>query len=220
VRRCENTYAVGDSVGMCRFNTKLFNSPTLPDCDDFAAQLTALTRIAFDAAQLDEIGRNITGLERLLNYRLGLRAADDTLPQRWFDEAIEVGPFAGEKVDRTQFDAMKRRFYEVTGLNADGVPKADWHEQLATAATGFALRVELPHPLPGVAEKTVIIDQPVSNVIELRQAVERRLAGAREALGDATWNVAVNGSMVLSGENGVALRHGDRVTLVPSIAGG
>ena len=30
VRACENTYAVGDSVGMCRFTTKLFNSPSLP----------------------------------------------------------------------------------------------------------------------------------------------------------------------------------------------
>ena len=30
VRACENIYAVGDSVGMCRFTTKLFNSPSLP----------------------------------------------------------------------------------------------------------------------------------------------------------------------------------------------
>jgi aldehyde:ferredoxin oxidoreductase len=220
VRRCENTYAVGDSVGMCRFNTKLFNSPTLPDCGDFAIQLTALTGMPFDAAELDEIGRHITGLERLLNHRLGLRACDDTLPRRWFEEAIEVGPFAGEKVDRTQFEAMKQRFYAVTGLNAEGVPPADWHEQLATAATGFALRVELPHALPGVAEKTVIIDQPVSTVGELRQAIGRRLPEAREAVGDTTWNVAVNGSLVLSGERNVALRHGDRVALIPSIAGG
>ena len=43
VRKCENNYAVGDSVGMCRFNTKLFNSPTLPDPGDFAVQLTSLT---------------------------------------------------------------------------------------------------------------------------------------------------------------------------------
>jgi aldehyde:ferredoxin oxidoreductase len=43
VSKCENNYAVGDSVGMCRFNTKLFNSPTLPDPGDFATQLTSLT---------------------------------------------------------------------------------------------------------------------------------------------------------------------------------
>ncbi|MCX7148893.1 MAG: aldehyde ferredoxin oxidoreductase, partial [Rhodocyclales bacterium] len=73
VRRCENTFAVGDSIGMCRFNTKLFNSPTLPDCGDFAIQISALTGHPVTAGQMDEIGRNITGLEHLLNFRLGLR---------------------------------------------------------------------------------------------------------------------------------------------------
>jgi aldehyde:ferredoxin oxidoreductase len=89
VRRCENTFAVGDSVGMCRFNTKLFNSPTLPDCGDFATQLTTMTGQPVSAEELDEIGRNITGLEHMLNFRLGLRAKDDTLPARWFEEAID-----------------------------------------------------------------------------------------------------------------------------------
>ena len=35
VRACENIYAVGDSVGMCRFTTKLFNSPSLPGVEEF-----------------------------------------------------------------------------------------------------------------------------------------------------------------------------------------
>ncbi|HRC87575.1 MAG TPA: hypothetical protein PK413_18410, partial [Thermoanaerobaculia bacterium] len=30
-----------DAVGMCRFDTKLFNSPTLPDPADFAEQVKA-----------------------------------------------------------------------------------------------------------------------------------------------------------------------------------
>ncbi|MCK9988961.1 MAG: aldehyde:ferredoxin oxidoreductase, partial [Azoarcus sp.] len=170
VRRCENTFAVGDSVGMCRFNTKLFNSPTLPDCGDFAAQLSTMTGQPVTAEELDEVGRNITGLEHLLNFRLGLRARDDTLPKRWFEESIDTGPFKGEKIERKEFDAMKARFYELTGLNAEGVPRADWHQQLALAATGFALRVELPRPLPGAPEKSIVIDRPVANVAELRDA--------------------------------------------------
>ncbi|MCC4117220.1 MoaD/ThiS family protein [Aromatoleum toluclasticum] len=220
VRRCENTFAVGDSVGMCRFNTKLFNSPTTPDCGDFATQLSTATALEFSGEQLNEIGRNITGLERMINFRLGLRGKDDTLPKRWFDEEIEVGPFKGEKVDRKEFEAMKARFYEVTGLNAEGVPKADWHEQLAGATTGFAVRVELPHPLPGAPEKAIVIDEPVANVIALRDALARRLPEAREALNDHSWNVAVNGHMVLAGERDTALHHGDRVAFVPIIAGG
>ena len=220
VRRCENTFAVGDSIGMCRFNTKLFNSPTLPDCGDFAIQLSTLTGQPVTAEQLDEIGRNITGLEHLLNFRLGLRARDDTLPRRWFDESIDTGPFKGERIDRTQFDAMKARIYELTGLNNEGVPRADWHQQLALVATGFALRVELPKPLPGAPDKSIVIDAPVANVGELRSALRRHLPEAVTALDDPSWNVTVNGEMLLSGEMGKPLHSGDRVHLVPIIAGG
>ena len=44
VRACENIYAVGDSVGMCRFTTKLFNSPSLPGLEEFSAQIQNVTR--------------------------------------------------------------------------------------------------------------------------------------------------------------------------------
>ena len=141
VRKCENTFAVGDSVGMCRFDTKLFNSPTLPDCGDFATQLATMIGQPVSAEELDEVGRSITGLEHMLNFRLGLRAKDDTLPARWFDEAIDNGPFKGEKIDRREFEAMKARFYALTGLNSEGVPNAEWHQKRALAATGFAVRV-------------------------------------------------------------------------------
>ncbi|GAB4170848.1 MAG: aldehyde ferredoxin oxidoreductase family protein [Rhodocyclaceae bacterium] len=220
VRKCENNYAVGDSVGMCRFNTKLFNSPSLPDPNDFAQQIRTLTGVEFDAARLDEVGRNITGIERLLNFRLGLRAADDTLPRRWFDEPVEVGPFKGERIDRREFEQLKQRFYAITGLNAEGIPAPDWNEKLARSITGFALRVDLPEPLPDAPEKAVVIDEPVGNVAELRLALRRRLPGAGARLDDPSWNVAVNGRMLLAGEAGAALHDGDRVAIVPMIAGG
>jgi aldehyde:ferredoxin oxidoreductase len=220
VRRCENTFAVGDSIGMCRFNTKLFNSPTLPDCSDFAIQVGTKTGHPVSAEQLDEIGRNITGLEHLLNFRLGLRASDDTLPARWFAEGIDSGPFKGEKIDREQFEALKARFYELTGFNTEGVPRADWHQRLALATTGFALHVELPRPLPGAPDQSIVIDEPVASVSELRVALRRRLPEARAALDDPSWNVTVNGEMLLHGEAGKLLHSGDHVQLVPIIAGG
>lgn len=220
VRKCENTFAVGDAVGMCRFDTKLFNSPSLPDVEDFAAQVSALTGVALTEADLDEAGRNITGLEHMLNYRLGLRARDDTLPERWFDEPNRSGPFRGERIDRAQFAALKARFYAVTGLNAESLPKADWHERLSRAATGFAVRVELPNDMPGVPERELVVDEPVANLAELRAALRLRLPEAREVLEDRNLNLAVNGEMVLAGEAAAPLRDGDRVQLVRMIAGG
>jgi aldehyde:ferredoxin oxidoreductase len=132
VRVCENTYAVGDSVGMCRFTTKLFNSPSLPGLEEFANQIANVTGLEFAETELGDIGHNIMGVERLINGRLGVRRAHDTLPDRWFDEAVTVGPYAGEKIDRAEFDGMLTRFYEISKLDAEGQPSGEWRTRLDT----------------------------------------------------------------------------------------
>jgi aldehyde:ferredoxin oxidoreductase len=136
VRRCENTYAVGDAVGMCRFTTKLFNSPSLPGMEEFSKQIENVTSIELSVEQLDKVGLNIMGVERLINARLGVRRKDDTLPRRWFDEPITTGPFKGEKIDRDEFDKMLSRFYEISDLDDEGMPneafKASLIKVLAT----------------------------------------------------------------------------------------
>jgi aldehyde:ferredoxin oxidoreductase len=135
VRRCENIYAVGDSVGMCRFTTKLFNSPSLPGYEEFADQVANVTGIELTKEAIDGIGLNVMGVERLINAKLGVTRADDTLPKRWFEEAIGVGPYKGEKIDRGEFDKMLSRFYEVSNLTEEGVPKPEWREELETVLT-------------------------------------------------------------------------------------
>jgi aldehyde:ferredoxin oxidoreductase len=130
VRACENIFGVGDAVGMCRFTTKLFNSPSLPGLDEFATQIENVTGLSFDPSGLNRIGLNIMGVERLINRRLGVTRADDTLPARWFDEPIKVGGYKGEKIDRAEFDAMLSRFYQLSGLDDEGVPMSEWRAQL------------------------------------------------------------------------------------------
>ncbi|MCM2357876.1 MAG: MoaD/ThiS family protein [Geobacteraceae bacterium] len=220
VRRCENTYAVGDAVGMCRFSTTLFNSPSTADYGDFARQLTELTGEEFTAGQLDEIGRNISGVERLINCRIGLTEKDDTLPDRWFDEEVTVGPFAGEKIDRTRFEALKSRFYAISGLNSAGAPSLDWHRRLAKVVTGFAVEVILPHDIREAPEGAVIVDQPVATVSELREALNKRLPHAVRQLGDSSLNVLVNGAMVLANEGTFPVRSGDEITFLRLLGGG
>jgi aldehyde:ferredoxin oxidoreductase len=130
VRVCENVYGVGDAVGMCRFTTQLFNSPSLPGLEQFATQIANVAGLEFGEAELNEIGRNIMGVERLINARLGVTRADDTLPDRWFDEPIQVGGYKGEKIDRAEFDAMLSRFYALSGLDDQGMPAEGWRQQL------------------------------------------------------------------------------------------
>jgi len=130
VRACENMYGVGDSVGMCRFTTKLFNSPSLPGLEEFAAQIQNVTGLTYSVDELNTVGQNVMGIERLINQRLGVTRADDTLPERWFEEPIEVGSYKGERIDRQEFDAMLSRFYEISNLTPEGVPAEPWRQQL------------------------------------------------------------------------------------------
>jgi aldehyde:ferredoxin oxidoreductase len=132
VRVCENTYAVGDSVGMCRFTTKLFNSPSLPGLEEFANQIGNVTGLQFGADELNAMGQNVMGVERLINARLGVRREHDTLPDRWFDEPVQVGPYKGEKIDRGEFDGILTRFYEISNLDEQGHPRAEWRAELET----------------------------------------------------------------------------------------
>jgi len=220
VRQCENIFAVGDAVGMCRFATKLFNSPSTADYEDFASQLKEMTGEEFTPGELDEIGRNITGIERLINCRLGLTEEDDTLPDRWFEEEVRVGPFAGEKIDRAEFRAMRARYYSILGLNGAGVPSLAWHRRLAEATTGFATEVRLPEGIPGAPEGAVIVDEPVESVAELRMALNRRLPRAVRQLENSSLIVSVNGDMVLANEKDHPVRNGDEVAVMRILSGG
>ena len=138
VRACENVYGVGDAVGMCRFTTKLFNSPSLPGLEEFSVQIANVTGLKFDANALDQVGLNIMGGERLINHRLGVRRSDDTLPERWFDEEITVGAYKTEKIDRREFDAMLSRFYAISRLSDEGVPIDTWRQKLEAVLAGPA----------------------------------------------------------------------------------
>ncbi len=130
VRRCENVFGVGDAVGMCRFTTKLFNSPSLPGLEEFSDQLMNVAGLEISPEALDRIGLNINGVERMINAALGVTRADDTLPGRWFEEPITVGPYAGEKIDRGAFDAMLSRFYAISRLGDDGQPVPEFRREL------------------------------------------------------------------------------------------
>jgi len=135
VRRCENMFAVGDAVGMCRFTTKLFNSPSLPGLDEFSAQIANVTGFTLTPEQLDRVGLNIMGVERMINHRLGVTRKDDTLPDRWFDEANPYGKYKGEHIDRAEFDAMLSRFYQISNLTEEGIPVDTWRRELEAALT-------------------------------------------------------------------------------------
>ena len=98
--------------------------------EEFAAQIQNVTGLVYSVDELNTVGQNVMGVERMINQRLGVTRADDTLPERWFEEPVKVGSYKGEKIDRGEFDAMLSRFYEISNLTPEGVPVAAWRREL------------------------------------------------------------------------------------------
>jgi aldehyde:ferredoxin oxidoreductase len=205
---------------MCRFTTQLFNSPSLPGAEEFSTQIKNVCGLDLSAAELEESGRWITGLERMINHKIGVRAADDTLPERWFEEGATAGPFQGEKIDRAEFEALRSRFYRLTGLDAEGQPAPDWRHQISKLVTGFAVRVRLPEAVPGAPDRELIIDRKVDTLKELSEALAEQLGGPAAAVEDRAINLAVNGDMVLSGQDRHPVQDGDQIELIRAFSGG
>jgi aldehyde:ferredoxin oxidoreductase len=104
---------VVDSLGLCKV-------PALSLIGTFdlvgEARLTAaVTGWPVSARDLLQTGARVASRERRLNIRLGLRAADDSLPEMFFSGD-------GPRLDRERFAQMVREFYELAGWDAAGRP--------------------------------------------------------------------------------------------------
>ncbi len=220
VRKCEDVFAVGDAVGMCRFTTKLFNSPHLPGEEEFSPQIAHVCGLEIPPERLDGVGLRINALERMINWRLGVRKEHDTLPERWFEEPVKVGPFRGERIDRAEFERLRDRFYRLSRLDGEGRPEFDFRGEILEVLEGFDVPVKIPRELADLPEGGVHVTRPVRTVRELLDAVAERVPGFGERVRDPIWNVAVNGELLLSGMGDRPIQSGDRVEIVPTIAGG
>jgi aldehyde:ferredoxin oxidoreductase len=220
VRVCEDVFAVGDSVGMCRFTTRLFNSPTLPGLEQFSQQIANVTGIQIAPAELRQVGLAVTGLERMINHRLGVRRADDTLPRRWFEEGLEWGAHRGEKIDEEELDRMRERFYRLTGLDEEGQPEPGFRARLAAVAAGFAVSVKVPPSVRALPGGGLVVTRPIASVRELAEAREAELPGLGSLLREHGFNVVVNDEVILHGRDDTPIKSGDRIELMVAMSGG
>ena len=115
VKEQEDFYAVVDSMVLCKFVCLPTIGPIL--WDELARLYSIVTGVEVSKAELVEKGELINNTVRLFNLREGLTKEDDTLPVRFFEEAVR-----GEVVDREEFDRMLRRYYRLRGWTEDGRP--------------------------------------------------------------------------------------------------
>ncbi len=89
--------------------------------DKLAEVVNAITGWNTSLFELHRAGERAATLARIFNLREGFTAADDTLPDRIFEEFTD-GPLAGVGVDREAYEQAMATYYGMMGWDAAGIP--------------------------------------------------------------------------------------------------
>jgi aldehyde:ferredoxin oxidoreductase len=130
----ERWNAISDMTGICRFLTKGFFSPNMLDQEDFTALVNAATGLEMSSEEIEACGERLVNIERLFNLREGLARADDTVPERYYQEdSSSFGPLGGTHIHRDRFQQMLDEYYELHGWDRQGVPAEETLNELRLA---------------------------------------------------------------------------------------
>jgi aldehyde:ferredoxin oxidoreductase len=72
--------------------------------------------------ELLERSNRIYDLTRLINTRLGMSRADDTMPHKVHSAPVQTGPTAGQVIDKKDFERLLDLYYRKRGWDAKGIP--------------------------------------------------------------------------------------------------
>lgn len=132
VRWHELQYAVVDSLGLCKFQTR-FISVHAPSFDEWSKIVEYACDLKLSPTDLFEIGERIYTLERMFNIRNGFGREDDYPPERMFKEgtvATNVTVKPGTKLDYEKYDELLSEYYSLHGWGDEGVPTEKGLEKL------------------------------------------------------------------------------------------
>lgn len=130
----QTVWSAADVLCMCQFAV----APTrLLSLHQMAEMLAAVTGWETSSHEIMRYGERRIHLMRVYNLREGFTAADDGLPDRFFDDPIRSGQWAGSAIDRDAFGAAIRAFYRMVGWDDAGRPHA---ETLADHHLGWTAR--------------------------------------------------------------------------------
>ena len=104
---------LNDSIAMCIFPA--YSLETLTEL------LKAVTGWDTGMPELLRTAERIVTLMRLFNVREGFTAADDVLPERWFQPKKD-GVLADVSIDRNKHEKARQYYYVLMGWDANGIP--------------------------------------------------------------------------------------------------
>ena len=112
-------WSAADALGFCIFAV----APTrILSMETMARLVAAVTGWNTSSWELMRFGERRNHLYRVYNNWEGLGPADDTLPDRFFDEPISAGPKKGRRLNRGEFAEVIRAYYQMMGWDEEGVP--------------------------------------------------------------------------------------------------
>jgi aldehyde:ferredoxin oxidoreductase len=122
----ENKAAIIDSLILCKFVRRAL--------DDFyadaATMLNLITGAGFTKTELQTTAERIVAARKLYNINSGWVPADDTLPDRFFEDSC--GEF-NQRIDRQKFQSAIQCYNLARGWNADGTIDVERLRQLDLA---------------------------------------------------------------------------------------
>jgi aldehyde:ferredoxin oxidoreductase len=121
----QNYVSVYNPLGLCKFIAKGKIEP-----QHIADLVNAAAGWDWTADDVLHTGERLFNLKRLVDLRLGVTGADDTLPQRLLSEPRPTGGAAGVLPD---LDAMLAEYYRDRGWTSDGAPSAERLKALGLA---------------------------------------------------------------------------------------
>jgi aldehyde:ferredoxin oxidoreductase len=120
----ENIVTIPDMMGLCKFPYSYYAETvdrTLTKMLKVVPGLyQAATGIEVTGDDLLQAAERVINVERAHNARLGLTAADDTMPPRFTEDPMHLGPADGKVYDI--LEPMKEAWYQVHGWTTGGLP--------------------------------------------------------------------------------------------------
>jgi aldehyde:ferredoxin oxidoreductase len=95
----------------------------------FADIMGAVTGWDTGVTELLKVSERVLTVARLFNIREGFSAADDVLPERFFQPKTD-GVLSNKHLDRAKFEQAKKFYYALMGWDENGVPLPEKVEEL------------------------------------------------------------------------------------------
>lgn len=115
----QKAFSLFDTASVCCLT---FGFWTIYDFNDLTNVINAATGMKTHMLELIEIAERRLMMMRMFNAREGFASSDDNLPRRLFDEPLKGGISDGLTVSREDFERTKELYYEMAGLDEEGVP--------------------------------------------------------------------------------------------------